>query len=142
MTIARKTHMDKETRRLKHLKWTNHYPGRAAFLVKKYRDRNRRILLAHYGNRCTCCGEREPIFLTIDHVNGGGNRERKTTGGKTTTQLIAKLIKSGFPDGYTILCMNCNQGRYRNGGSCPHIVTKARQWLSEILTSQREMDAV
>jgi hypothetical protein len=28
--------------------------------------------------------------------------------------------KHGYPEGFQVLCMNCNWGRYRNGGVCPH----------------------
>jgi hypothetical protein len=30
------------------------------------------------------------------------------------------LCKNGFPKGFQTLCMNCNWGKYRNGGQCPH----------------------
>ena len=25
-----------------------------------------------------------------------------------------------FPEGFQILCFNCNAGKHRNGGRCPH----------------------
>src|SRR3972149_2266120 len=33
-------------------------------------------VLDAYGWRCECCGEQEPMFLTIDHIEGGGNIHR------------------------------------------------------------------
>jgi hypothetical protein len=29
-------------------------------------------------------------------------------------------VKQGFPDGFQTLCFNCNVGKYKNGGVCPH----------------------
>lgn len=30
-------------------------------------------------------------------------------------------ILNGFPDELQLLCFNCNCGRQRNGGVCPHV---------------------
>lgn len=82
---------------------------------------------AYGGYVCNCCGETEPTFLTIDHVNNDGNEHRRQLAGKNGTignQMYRWLIDNGFPEGFQILCYNCNIGKYRNGGICPH---KARQ---------------
>jgi hypothetical protein len=82
---------------------------------------------AYGGARCACCGETERTFLSIDHINNDGaahRREafgRKEVGGATLAQL---LRKQGFPEGFQILCMNCNMGKARNGGICPHQRTR------------------
>ena len=34
----------------------------------------------HYGWVCACCGEAEPLFLTIDHVNNDGADVEKKLG--------------------------------------------------------------
>ena len=82
-------------------------------------------LLNRYGNQCACCGESDPRFLALDHVNGGGARHRSTgkdgkpKKGMTAIGVIAK--REGYPqDGrYQLLCHNCNmaKGFY---GACPH----------------------
>lgn len=71
-----------------------------------------------YGGECECCGEKETLFLQLDHVNGGGNRHYKQT---PSSNVYRQLVKLGerSPD-FRLLCANCNQGRYRNGGICPH----------------------
>jgi len=75
-------------------------------------------VLAAYGGKCACCGEAHPEFLGIDHMNGGGNRERGKSGGSNVFYVALK--KAGFPkDRYRLLCHNCNlaRGFY---GYCPH----------------------
>ncbi len=75
----------------------------------------------HYGNICKCCGESNIYFLTLDHILGNGNIHRKkifkhNVGG---VHMYRWLKKNNFPEGYTILCMNCNWAT-RYGGICPH----------------------
>ncbi len=95
-------------------------------LLAKMRVRNRKIkmtVMRSYGGEpptCACCGEGEQMFLAIDHVDGGGNKQRKRLGVQSGTQFYRWLIKHGFPSGYRVLCHNCNLGRSLNGGICPH----------------------
>src|SRR5262252_4538483 len=35
-------------------------------------------MIAAYGGECACCGETEPVFLTLDHVNGDGAAHRRS----------------------------------------------------------------
>ena len=75
-------------------------------------------MVAAYGGRCVCCGETEPIFLAIDHINGGGKSDRLR--GHGGFHFYAKLKKLGWPkDEYRLLCHNCNMaiGMF---GFCPH----------------------
>lgn len=74
-------------------------------------------VLTHYGACCACCGEREILFLTIDHIHGNGGLHRRQIG---KTDMWKWLAQNDYPDGFQILCYNCNVGRYRNGGVCPH----------------------
>ncbi len=76
-----------------------------------------KMVFDHYGRKCACCGETEPMFLTIDHVNNDGNVERKAI---RSNALPKHIVDSGFPKSYQILCYNCNCGKHRNGGVCPH----------------------
>ncbi|WP_148640053.1 hypothetical protein [Aureimonas sp. AU20] len=76
---------------------------------------------AYGGPVCNCCGETEPLFLSIDHVNNDGNLHRKeipkVNGGYS---MYVWLKRQGFPAGFQILCMNCQTGKMRNNGICPH----------------------
>lgn len=79
------------------------------------------VLNAYGGFKCNCCGESEPLFLTIDHVENDGAEMRKNgVHSRGGTQFYQWLRKNGFPDGFQVLCMNCNLGKHRNGGVCPH----------------------
>ena len=96
--------------------------------ISRYnRDSNQQLkalLVAHYSkdtNRCACCGESEIRFLTIDHINGNGSEHRKSAGCWTGSIFYRWLIKAGMPDGYQVLCYNCNNARAWYG-TCPHQV--------------------
>lgn len=73
------------------------------------------------GRYCVCCGENNPVFLTIDHINGDGNHRRRT--GKRlhqgNTTLYARLVKYGWPSDLQVLCYNCNCAKKQNA-YCPH----------------------
>lgn len=85
---------------------------------KKYNDKCRQTVLNHYGAKCVCCGETVKQFLTIDHINGGGNQHRKEVG--SGRNMMVWIIKNNFPKDFQILCFNCNCGRQLNKGICPH----------------------
>lgn len=78
------------------------------------------IILGRYGKVCCCCGIADLKFLTIDHIHGGGTQHRKEIGVDGGVNFYRYLIEQGLPDGYQTLCFNCNVGKYRNNGICPH----------------------
>ncbi len=86
-------------------------------LTTYYRLRHEAIL-AYGGYRCACCGLTEAMFLTIDHVNGGGGRHRRHVG--VSSNFFRWLKNRSYPRGFQVLCSNCKSGRYRNKGVCPH----------------------
>jgi len=79
--------------------------------IKVFKD-----LLAMYGERCICCGESNPRFLTLDHIQNDGYLERSTN----PLNRWRTALKKYDPVRYQILCYNCNCGKERNGGICPH----------------------
>ncbi len=83
-----------------------------------WRRKLRVEVMAKYGGKCACCGEKELLFLEIDHIEGNGGKHRKAIGGGA--RMYMWLKKHGFPKGFQALCRNCNYGRFRNGGICPH----------------------
>ena len=85
---------------------------------KVYNARLRQNALDAYGRECACCGEDIERFLTIDHVKDDGKNMRLEHG--TGIQFHRWLKRQKYPDGFQILCFNCNIGRSLNGGKCPH----------------------
>jgi len=85
---------------------------------KKRRRKERLDVLTHYSQgapRCACCGERTVQFLCIDHINGGGNSHRKQGIGS----IYPWLLVHDFPEGFQVLCHNCNSAKSYYG-ICPH----------------------
>lgn len=79
------------------------------------------VFAAYGGYICTCCGEDEPMFLSIDHIDNNGAEERRSgLYSGSGYGFYRWLRKSGFPPGYQVLCMNCQVGKHKNGGVCPH----------------------
>jgi hypothetical protein len=81
---------------------------------------------AYGGYICTCCGETNKYFLSLDHVNGGGNEHRRSIKRKSGVGFQYWLKKNGFPPGFQVLCYNCNLGRAFGPfeGICPHKALK------------------
>ena len=83
----------------------------------------RRIVFAHYGGKCACCGEQTPQFLTIDHIENNGAEHRKKIGVKCGWVFYKWLLKNNYPEGHQLLCFNCNTAK-GFFGICPHQQTK------------------
>jgi len=88
-----------------------------------WRERLRFEILSHYSNgtmRCACppCGESIIEFLELDHINNDGAKQKRE--GLKSTRLWTWIKKNNFPEGYQVLCANCNRGKYINRGICPH----------------------
>ena len=97
----------------KPLKERVRHPGVHA--ARKKRDQE--AVFNHYGRTCECCGESHLKFLTVDHIEKIGTKKREKEG---QTNIYRFLVRRGMPSGFRILCFNCNCGRDRNGGICPH----------------------
>ena len=109
-----------------------HNCNHLARLVKGYKlafqeawfRRLREDILRHYGGEsplCACCGLNDLRVLTIDHIDGGGIAHRRITG--KGMAFYRWLQKNSYPDGFRVLCHNCNhvRGHVRGHvGPCPH----------------------
>lgn len=75
--------------------------------------------LTHYGGKCTCCGEGEPKFLTIDHINDDGYLNRRQNGRTGVASFYYWIKKNRYPTDLQVLCFNCNlaKGHFK---ICPH----------------------
>jgi len=131
------------------IKWNREHPRRRKEIISKYRQKNifqtrkkaeqlrfinkdeynkyardryakrKLIVMMHYSKngKCQCCGESTIEFLTIDHIT-----QRKLLNhlrGFSGRKLYDWLIQNNFPDGFQVLCFNCNFAKWKMG-RCPH----------------------
>jgi len=69
---------------------------------------NKKLIINHYTkgkNSCESCGVADVRILQIDHINNDGAEHRKSIGRLTPVWWI---IKNNYPEGFQILCANCN----------------------------------
>ena len=99
---------------------------------------NRLKILLHYSKQisnsnipcCNCCGENSHVdFLSIDHVAGKSQIDSEPELIKLDyssklkgKRLIDWIIKNNCPEGFQILCHNCNvaKGLIGNDNTCTH----------------------
>ncbi len=89
----------------------------------KTKERKKRLIIKErvingHGGKCECCGETLLDFLTIDHINNDGARHRKEFG--RAGKIHRWIISNNFPEGFQVLCFNCNYSKFLNGGKCIH----------------------
>jgi hypothetical protein len=84
--------------------------ARNAYSRRRYREQ-RAAALAHYSDTtppsCACCRTAYPEFLALDHIDGGGSAHRREVG---ANRIYSWLAKHGYPEGFRVLCHNCNTG--------------------------------
>ena len=84
-----------------------------------FKERNKRVtkeVFTHYGGnppKCSC-GFSDMRALTIDHIHGGGRKERQKLR-KIGATFYRWLQVQGYPEGYQILCMNCQFIKMKTG---------------------------
>lgn len=102
--------------------WHAGHPGYITRKTKEHAARVKSLVYAAYGNQCACCGETIQVFLSVDHIYNDGKYDVYPNGTRFLgAGLYARIIKEGHPkDRYQLLCMNCNIGKARNNGLCPH----------------------
>ncbi len=122
------------------------FPSNAVAMKHRNLRDKVRAFEAYGGIRCACCGETDFMFLSLDHISGDGNKQRAIIHGsryQAGHHTFRWLRLNGYPAGYQVLCMNCNAGRYRNGGVCPHkIPSKSPYELLQNIESLRGTAAI
>jgi len=88
------------------------YKARKNQKTRAFRAALRLEILSHYSNGsliCSCCGFGDVRALDLDHIKNEGGDHRKKIGRRGATyDIYAELKGNGFPDGYQVLCRNCN----------------------------------
>lgn len=69
-----------------------------------YRQATRERLFEMYGRTCAICGFGDCRALSLDHIHGDGNEERRQVGENGVYRLA---LQEYAPGRYRILCMNC-----------------------------------
>lgn len=110
---------DKLMQKMYHQKWHALNRGKNLIKQKQYQLKVKLEVFNRYTDgdvKCACCGENELQFLSIDHIHGGGTKHRAEIGAH---KIYFWLRNNNYPDGFRVLCHNCNQslGFY---GWCPH----------------------
>lgn len=75
---------------------------------KEYMRRERNAVIEALGGKCVRCGFIDIRALQIDHINGGGSRERKEIKfkGAFNKHVLRSFLKG--ENKYQLLCANCN----------------------------------
>lgn len=91
----------------KHPKWKGGI-GYRRELQKEYLRNLRKSTLESLGGKCINCAFADFRALQIDHINGGGSRERKTKsfGGNFHMHVLRSFMAK--ENKYQLLCANCN----------------------------------
>ncbi len=86
--------------------------------------RRKMRVMAAYGGKCACCGETELSMLTMDHIHEDGNKHRDELNGgrgrEVSVEMYCWLERNKCPDGFQVLCYNCNISKHRGRGVCAH----------------------
>lgn len=116
------------------VKITKSYAKKHKDRQKLYRKKVKQKTIEKYGNKCSCCGEKELYFLCIDHIENNGGKERKSYYGKnsiSSTQFYLSLLKADIRTDLQVLCFNCNLGKQINNGICPHLKPSPANFIPE-----------
>ena len=124
--------------------------------AKNERDTNRLKILKYYSKRlsnsnipcCNCCGENFHVdFLAIDHIRGSKQmdlepelKKLKYSSKLRNQNLHRWMILNNFPDGFQILCTNCNfaKGMKKNNNKCPHETARKEETFAK--TQEIDLD--
>lgn len=105
----------------------NNIEGRKA-AYRKYSHKLKMDVLTAYCKGepfCQCCGDKHIEFLSLDHKNGDGAKQRRELNSENPkSQFSNKAVyrwarQNNYPDTLQVLCHNCNRARYIYG-ECPH----------------------
>ena len=91
-------------------RWRNQNRVHTALTNKEFTHWNKVKVMMHYSDGipiCRNCGEQDIDVLCIDHIYGGGAKQRQQLG-RRGHDFYDWLIKAEFPKGNQVLCYNCN----------------------------------
>ena len=101
----------------------------------------KRQALSHYSNGTSACANSfnehstpytNILALTIDHIAGGGTKHRRSL---NYSSIYKWLVLNGFPEGYQVLCMNCQLIKKHVNKEIPFNVSRPRRRLGSLVPS-------
>lgn len=119
-------HDNKEQGRKSRRKYWNENKEHFAKVSKIYRKENSEILkknkreyyqklrsaaLSYYSDdklECALCGIKEYTYLCLDHIDGGGTKQRAENSALRGKAVYAWVKKNDYPLIFRVLCYNCN----------------------------------
>jgi hypothetical protein len=138
--------------------WNKNYSQKpeAQFQKKESRKNLRMMILSHYSKIisnssvpcCDCCREFEIEFLTLDHIAGRKQMDSepklRKMGYSSKLEgdgLLWWIKKNNFPEGFQVLCQNCNfaKGKRGNNNICPH-ETKRKEETFAMMEEQSSFE--
>lgn len=103
--------------------------------------RKRISLLRLFGGRCACCGESNWRFLDFDHINNTGSEHRRwLKEAKLTLFSWMQRYPEEAKQRIQVLCSNCNAGKARNQGVCPHKQQSAEEKFNALEVKMRDLN--
>ena len=90
-----------------------------------YRIKTKRLVFEHYSKcneiKCASCGFTDIRALSLDHIDGNGAAHRKEICKNShcgSATLYTWLVANNFPEGFQILCMNCQFIKRAENNEC------------------------
>lgn len=84
---------------------------------REYLRAKREQALLALGGKCASCGNADKRVLQIDHVNGGGNSDRKGS----RVSVLNRVISG--ESGFQLLCANCHCIKSFENGEYGNVVS-------------------
>lgn len=66
------------------------------------------------GGKCAHCAEADIDVLTVDHIDQQGSAHRLANRLASGWKTFIWLKRNSYPEGFRVLCFNCNTKAYRN----------------------------
>ena len=88
---------------------------------QKMKEKVTKEVIKYYSSGTMACANpfnehKEPytniLALTLDHIEGGGHKHRNNIK-RSGAHFYRYLQKQGYPDGYRVLCMNCQFMKFK-----------------------------
>lgn len=109
----RKKNYAREYRQKRKLKDPSYAREYQRIRAREIRERNKLKVFKFYSKKeiptCSNCSFDNIKALCIDHINDDGHKERKLNLYNPGSDFYYWIIRNNFPEGYQVLCYNCNR---------------------------------